>query len=216
MFMARTEEERKRVARQYNAEHKRRSGARWGAVEPDDDPSKLIKVHGRRGRGRVQEVPHQQLGPTKLYAVLDTNVVLEGVGSPGDSDCRNIVCMVEEGKLSLLKMPKIEDEVLRFAEMAAEPESVELDDKARERLYYLMAGAASLFQGNRKDYSNLLPEDPSDAVFIHALNKAGKLFGADRVWLVSRDSDLFRSNNPSILNPSDFIERMKAVGILAL
>ena len=113
-------------------------------------------------------------------------------------------------------MPKIEDEVLRFAEMAAEPESVELDDKARERLYYLMAGAASLFQGNRKDYSNLLPEDPSDAVFIHALNKAGKLFGADRVWLVSRDSDLFRSNNPSILNPSDFIERMKAVGILAL
>lgn len=201
-------------ARAFNRENRMRAGGRFGQL-PDDDPAKLIGTHPPRGRGRLRrrDEPHF-LAPSAPCVVVDTSVLLEGVGFPGMEECRQIVGLIEGGKFRLCTVLGIEDEVSMFARGLLIPESVSLDSGAKDRLEGMLDGAVRLPEAVWRDIKDLVPDDSQDSEFYYALLVART---KDLLTcLITRDRHLLELGNPAIVNPTDFLAGLQGIGVLGM
>lgn len=216
VFMARTKEERKEAAQEYNQSNFRRAGGRFRGIQPDDFPDEVIPVRGRRGSGSLRRRALQISTPSPggSCIVVDTSVLLEGVGFFGMEECRQIVGLIEKGEFRLCTVLGIEDEVLMFARGLLTPESVSLDSEAKYRLEEMLDGAVRLPEAAWRDIRGLVPDDPQDSEFYYALLMART--NDPRTYLITRDRHLLELGDPSIVNPTDFLAGLQGVGVLGL
>lgn len=206
--------EKRKKAREFLTTHGGSGHGGWftGA----DDSLEDVPVHPPKGSGRVR-VSGLQVIPASHFLVVDTNVLVRGVGEkPRDGDCAQIVGLIESGLFSLSMMYAIENELQDFISGSYVQDDVTLDSLGRSQLLELLSNSIVLYQGNMSLFRGLVPIDPADSVFVHALRKTKKLYDP-QASLITRDAHLITLGEPDVFDPYDFLtKKMRALGILGL
>lgn len=162
--------------------------------------------------------------PGGFPVILDTNVIVHGVGGDRIPVCNQVVRLVEGGTLRLFALPAIMEEVLGSMESSMSPGSklahLRITESDIERVDMLFEHA------NMKPHRFLeiepLKTDPSDTVFLHALRLFRKQFPDIRLItrdgehiLRQRDETLPLAEQP-ILHPDELLQVLGELGLIPL